>query len=110
MTTNALRAFAHEYRLTIPLAVDLPAKDHPIPATMLAYQMRGTPTHILIDAQGFLRAQHFGGVSDLALGAAIGTLLTEQTNSTSRLDKPHEPTADFIAACDESSCQAPLIS
>jgi hypothetical protein len=39
--------------------------------------MQGTPTLLLIDARGRLREQHFGGVEDLALGAALGGLLAE---------------------------------
>jgi hypothetical protein len=39
--------------------------------------MQGTPTTILIDAQGRLRRQVFGVHDDLLLGAEIGTLLAE---------------------------------
>lgn len=46
-----------------------------IPRTMQAYGMQGTPTLVLVDADGNLRGQHFGQVSDLALGARIATLL-----------------------------------
>jgi hypothetical protein len=37
--------------------------------------MQGTPTVLLIDAEGQLRSQGFGHVDDLRLGAAIGSLL-----------------------------------
>jgi len=80
MGPDALSAFLHEYRITFPVGVDEPASDgHPIPMTMQAYQMRGTPTTILIDGQGRLRHQVFGAESDLLLGAAIGWLLSELT-------------------------------
>lgn len=79
MTLAALRVFAHEYRLTFPIAVDQPSDDHPLPRTMLAYAMQGTPTLVLIDALGRIRAQHFGAVADLPLGAEIGQLLTERS-------------------------------
>ena len=39
--------------------------------------MQGTPTLVLVDADGNLRGQHFGQVSDLALGARIATLLAQ---------------------------------
>ena len=39
--------------------------------------MRGTPTLVLIDAQGRLRHRHFGQVSDLVLGAQIAVLAGE---------------------------------
>lgn len=77
MTPAALRAFVHEYRLTFPIATDQPSETQPLPRTMLAYRMQGTPTLVLIDRHGRLRAQHFGGVADLLVGAEIGRLLAE---------------------------------
>lgn len=77
MTPTALEAFLHEYRIGFPVGVDTPGEG-PIPRTMQAYAMQGTPTLVLIDADGMLRGQHFGQVSDLALGARIATLLSEQ--------------------------------
>ncbi|MBD9478212.1 redoxin domain-containing protein [Pseudoxanthomonas sp. PXM02] len=77
MTPIALEAFLHEYRIAFPVGVDPPGTHGPIPRTMEAYAMRGTPTLILIDAQGRLRHQHFGQVSDLVLGAQIATLVHE---------------------------------
>ena len=77
MTTVALEAFLHEYRIPFPVAVDLPDPQHAIPCTMQAYSMRGTPTLILIDAEGYLRQHYFGKVSDLVLGAEIAMLIAE---------------------------------
>jgi len=71
----ALEAFLHEYRYSFPVGVDEYAEGDPLPLTMRAYAMQGTPTLILIDAQGRLREQHFGVLDDLALGAALGGLL-----------------------------------
>ena len=73
----ALEAFLHEYRYTFPVGVDAYADGDPLPQTIRAYAMRGTPTLLLIDAQGRLREQHFGVVDDLVLGAALGELLAE---------------------------------
>ena len=73
----ALEAFLHEYRYTFPVGVDAYTQGDPLPQTMRAYAMQGTPTLLLIDAQGRLREQHFGSVDDLALGAALGGLLAE---------------------------------
>jgi thiol-disulfide isomerase/thioredoxin len=78
MTTTALRVFAHEYRIRLPLAVDEPSTDSPLPRTMQAYAMQGTPTLVLIDGTGRIRAQHFGSVPDFVLGVAIGQLLAER--------------------------------
>lgn len=77
MTHEALQVFVHEQRLRFPIGADMPAADGPIPQTMAAYQLRGTPSVVLIDKQGRLRLSHFGHLNDLALGAAIGQLLAE---------------------------------
>lgn len=74
---TALEAFLHEYRYTFPVGVDEHAEGDPLPLTMRAYAMQGTPTLILIDAQGNLREQHFGVLDDLVLGVAVGRLLGE---------------------------------
>ena len=76
----SLRAFLHEYRVRFPVGVDAPGPDgDPIPLTMRAYAMQGTPTTVLIDARGRLRRQVFGVHDDLSLGAEIGALLVEAT-------------------------------
>ncbi len=77
MTPVALRAFLHEYRVTFPVGVDRPSPDGPLPMTMQAYGMRGTPTLLLFDRSGRLRQHMFGQVEDLALGAQLAMLLTE---------------------------------
>lgn len=51
----------------------------PLPQTMAAYALEGTPTLILIDREGRLRARHFGQVADLALGAEIMVLIQESS-------------------------------
>ena len=60
MTPISLEAFIHEYRLTFPIGVDTASKTADSPVTMARYQMRGTPTLILIDKEGMLRANYFG--------------------------------------------------
>ena len=83
MTTTALRAFLHEYRVRGPVGVDAPADDGgPIPQTMAAYRMQGTPTLLLIDRLGQLRRQMFGHVPDLQLGAEIMQLLLEPSEDS----------------------------
>jgi len=77
MTTVALRAFLHEYRIRFPVAVDQPGSTGPMPRTMAEWQLEGTPTLVLFDRAGQMRARHFGQVSDLALGAQIMGLLLE---------------------------------
>ena len=78
MGLASLRAFVHEYRIRYPVGVDRPSDaGQPLPRTMLAYKMQGTPTTVLIDAQGRRRLQVFGVHDDLLLGAEIATLLGE---------------------------------
>jgi peroxiredoxin len=79
MTPVSLQAFLHEYRITGPVGVDAPSADarQPIPVTMQAYGMQGTPSLVLIDRHGDIRRHAFGVEDDLALGAAIATLIAE---------------------------------
>lgn len=74
MTPVSLQAFLLEYRITFPVGIDTPS-DSGMPKTMQAFGMRGTPSLLVFDKSGALRAHHFGDVSDLLLGAEIATLL-----------------------------------
>jgi len=76
-TPEALAAFLHEYRIDFPVAIDAPGADGGPPKTMTAYGLQGTPTLVLIDRLGRRRAQYFGHVSDLRLGAEIMSLIAE---------------------------------
>lgn len=78
MTPVSLKAILHEYRITFPVGVDRP-QGHGMPVTMRTYGLQGTPTLIVVDRGGRLRAQAFGTVDELALGAALGSLLAEET-------------------------------
>jgi thiol-disulfide isomerase/thioredoxin len=80
MTPVALRAFLHEYRIRFPVAVDAPGASA-MPRTMAAWQLEGTPTLLLFDRQGQLRARHFGQVADMAIGAEIMALVSEDAAS-----------------------------
>ena len=81
MGPDALQVYLHENRITYPVGVDAYHDNdcvrNPLPLTMQAYAMQGTPTLILIDRKGQLRRQQFGLVDDLRLGAEIATLLAE---------------------------------
>ena len=78
MTSDALAAFIHEYRLSFPIGIDTPADSGSIPLTMAAYAMQGTPTLVLIDRAGQLRKQSFGVEDDMRVGADIAFLLAER--------------------------------
>ena len=77
MTPTSLEAFLHEYRVGFPVGVDVPGDSGPLPKTMAAYGMRGTPTLVLIDRCGYVREHAFGPLEDMAVGARISTLVAE---------------------------------
>lgn len=78
MHRAALEVFVHEFRLTFPIAIDRSnVAGHPIPRTMQAYGLRGTPSVVVIDRAGRVRLNHFGQIDDLELGAQLGALLAE---------------------------------
>ena len=77
MGRPALEVFIHEYRLTFPIAIDMPGERSPIPQTMQAYELDGTPSLVLIDRAGRVRLSHFGQIEDMEVGARIAALLAE---------------------------------
>lgn len=103
MKVESLRAFLHEYRVRFPVGVDAPGlAGDPIPQTMRAYGMRGTPTTVLIDARGRLRRQVFGAHDDLLLGAELQALLLE-ADGHSHSEERRGPEA-LRAGCGEVGC------
>lgn len=95
MGPTSLEAFLHEYRIGFPVGVDAPGIGTPTPITMGRYQLRGTPSLILIDRAGRIRANAFGHLDDLTLGATLARLIDEQ---------PPPP------ACDPNhGCPAPTV-
>ncbi|MGL4301201.1 MAG: redoxin domain-containing protein [Sphingomonas sp.] len=104
-TVAALKAFLHEYRIGFPVGIDQPSVHGAAPRTMTAYQMQGTPTLILIDRLGRLRAQHFGHVTDLRLGAEIQALIGETVPAPATA--PATTTLD--AVCTQEGCTVPSL-
>ena len=84
MGPQALRVFLHEYRIPFPVGIDQPDVSGPVPLTMQAYGLRGTPSVVVFDPQGQVRLSHFGQIDDLLLGAVIGQLLAQAP-------RPHSP-------------------
>ncbi|MEO8325481.1 MAG: redoxin domain-containing protein [Nitrospirota bacterium] len=102
MGLASLRAFLHEYRIRFPVAVDLPGPDgDPLPRTMRAYAMQGTPTTVLIDARGLLHQQIFGVHDDLLLGAEIGWLRVQASSSP---EPQVTPSVAPVPLCGDDSC------
>lgn len=77
MREPSLKAFMHEFRVTFPVAVDRHQDGESLPSTMARYEMQGTPTLILVDRAGHIRAHQFGQADDMAVGAQIARLVTE---------------------------------
>lgn len=75
MTEVALKAFMHEYRITFPVAIDLPREHSPIPSTMARYGLQGTPTTLLVGKDSRIQHTFFGGIDDLQLGAILGRMV-----------------------------------
>lgn len=78
MGPDALRVFLAEYRVNFPVAVDRAVEGSSIPATMSRYQLRGTPSTLLVDRSGRLRHSVLGSMDDLTLGSHLGQLLAEE--------------------------------
>ncbi|MBS1265175.1 MAG: hypothetical protein MAG471_01007 [Acidimicrobiaceae bacterium] len=106
MQLPSLRAFLHEYRVTFPVGVDAPGPEgSPMPQTMAAYNMRGTPTTLLFDAQGNLRKHAFGAHDDLLLGAEIQVLLSEVGNEEAASDLAPVQTPESAEPCSPEHCE-----
>lgn len=101
---DALKAFVHEYRLRFPIGIDTPAAAGPIPLTMQAYELGGTPSVVLIDREGRIRLNQLGQVDDLALGALIGELIAGGAPGGRLASAATQ--RDTAAACDDDACAA----
>ena len=77
MQPVSLKAFVHEYGINFPIAIDAKSNqaNQPIPKTMQAYNLRGTPSMIVVDQLGLIRINRFGRINDMAIAAGISNLL-----------------------------------
>lgn len=91
MGAEALKAFIHEYRLSFPIGVDEADPNQPLPRTMVAWNLQGTPSLVVLDRQGRLRLKHFGHLDDLPLGALLGQLLGQPTAPETFVDEVASP-------------------
>lgn len=94
---QALCVFLHEYRIPFPVGIDQADPGGPVPLTMQAYGLRGTPSVVVFDPQGRVRLSHVGQIDDLQMGAVIGQLLAEA---------PSIATVDAVASVGERSSLA----
>jgi len=81
MTPASLEVFLHEYRIGFPIGVDAPDDPEGVPLTMTRYRLRGTPSLVLIDRNGFIRHRALGHQPDLTLGARIAQLIAQPRNA-----------------------------
>jgi hypothetical protein len=111
MGPNAHAAFIHEYRLRFPIGIDAPSPDGPVPRTMARWNLRGTPSTLLIDRAGRLRLKHFGAIDELELGVMIGRMLSERTavarTVPARGTVKEADAGDKSAECADGACPAP---
>ena len=77
MSPVSLEAFLHEYRIDFPVGVDAHEPGQTTPITMSRYQLRGTPSLIVVDRAGRIRVHAFGQADDLLVGAALARLIDE---------------------------------
>ena len=77
MTPVSLEAFLYEYRITFPVGVDAHVPGTTLPITMGRFQLRGTPSLVVIDRAGRIRLNAFGQIDDLAVGATLARLIDE---------------------------------
>ena len=106
MGKAALLAFIHEYRLSFPIAIDMPNPVSGIPLSMQKYGLRGTPSILLIDRQGRIRFHHFGHIDDLKLGSMLGQLVAE-TDTTEKPVTTNSNGPGEVKGCNEHSCSLP---
>ena len=77
MTPVSLEAFLYEYRINFPVGVDAYEPGVTTPITMARYQLRGTPSLLVIDRAGRIRVHAFGQADDLLVGATLARLIDE---------------------------------
>lgn len=101
MTPVSLEAFLHEYRITFPVGVDAHEAGNDQPVTMRRFGLRGTPSLLVIDRSGEVRANAFGQHEDLAIGALLGRLIDEP-----RPDATCDPAVGCVAPADDATTRA----
>lgn len=101
MGPQALRVFLDEYRITFPVGVDEADPASPVPLTMGAYELRGTPSVLVFDPDGRLQLSHFGQIDDLQLGAVIGQLLAQRPAANAVAAAP----ASAESTCADGACE-----
>jgi hypothetical protein len=98
MTPVSLNAFLQEFQVTFPVAVDAAGEGH-MPQTMEAYQLRGTPSLLIIDQKGELQAHYLGQVSELQIGAEIATIIACDRSALGA-----DASSETASGCESGQC------
>ncbi|MBE0547295.1 MAG: TlpA family protein disulfide reductase [Rubrivivax sp.] len=106
MGPQALRVFLDEYRIPFPVGVDQTDPGSPVPRTMKAYGLRGTPSVVVFDPHGHIQLRHFGQIDDLQLGAVIGQLLAEALVQATDHGVASASGRNRSSACADGACAA----
>ncbi len=83
-TIQRLKQYLLDKNITMPVGVDRHLGNDHLPETKKRYQTRGTPEVVIIDREGMIRFQKFGGFDPAAVEKYIDVLLGG-TVSTKRL-------------------------
>jgi hypothetical protein len=101
--TRVLTSFLYEYGVDIPVGVDVASLDGRTPTVTDAYGFAGTPSMVLIDREGLLRAHVLGRPSDLLVGASIATLMAEEAARPAVRTRPRLVKAPAPGAASDGS-------
>ncbi|ODS30457.1 MAG: thiol-disulfide oxidoreductase [Candidatus Scalindua rubra] len=77
-TPERLRQYVKEKNVTYPVGVDDHVSNQRTPETMIRYHTRGTPEIVIIDKNGKIRFQHFGGFNPAVVEQLIDALLNKE--------------------------------
>jgi thiol-disulfide isomerase/thioredoxin len=77
-TPERLRRYVTEKGITYPVGIDKYVSNQRLPETMIRYHTRGTPEMAVIDKNGRIRFQHFGGFNPDIVEDLINDLLNER--------------------------------
>lgn len=103
---EALSAFLHEYRIDFPVGIDARDASERLPKTMSSLNLRGTPSLLMIDGRGRICYHQFGRPDDMAVGAAVMSLVVEN-RSQALIATSAEAGSGNAAGCTEDGCAVP---
>ena len=76
-TVKKLKTYVKDKGITIPVGIDRHIGERRIPETMRRYKTRGTPEMVIIDGNGIIRFQEFGGYEPTPVEAMIDEMINQ---------------------------------